>query len=654
MLGSDAQADQFEQLLEHVEVCSRCQARLEELAADSHQWTQATHLLSGFSSNQQFRESYRTQPLQHGLPNNAGVAWTESMARQLLSPASHPEMLGRIGRYEVERLIGSGGMGIVFKAIDTELNRPVAIKILAPYLAGNGAARQRFAREAQAAAAVVHEHVVPIHNVETDGQSPFLVMRYVAGESLQARLDREGSQDVCQVLRIGMQVAAGLSAAHAQGLVHRDIKPSNILVESGVDRSLLTDFGLARAADDASLTNTGYHPGTPQYMSPEQARGDAMDTRSDLFSLGSVMYTMCTGRAPFRAETSYGVLRRITDTQPRDIRELNPLVPGWLCAIIGKMMCKDATGRFQSAAQLEQLLSACLSHLQRPSANPLPREVVELESQQSRQAGRLSKLPVVFSWQMLGLAIVLIALLYQFWPGQTNSQISSQPSAEFKADGNSKGSMSSQGGSSNPPIDVNASKKATAPLPPSPASLPRSSTPPSAADRLRAKLSERITVNLQQVSLNVGLQEILAEPAITHRLNLISFTDQNVDLNQPSSLAADGRLSSVLQRFCNSYEATYIVHESEIEIVSTSYASSHPVLRYYDLSEVLPSNRQVGSVMKAVNQMAAEKNWASAGGAFTSSVVDSWLIVGASERVHLELERMLSQLVFAEPFIVKE
>jgi hypothetical protein len=154
--------------------------------------------------------------------------------------------------------------------------------------------------------------------------------------------------------------------------------------------------------------------------------------------------------------------------------------------------------------------------------------------------------------------------------------------------------------------------------------------------------------------LNVGLQEILAEAAITHRLNLISFTDQNVDLNQPSSLVAEGTLSSVLQRFCDFYEAAYIVHDSDIEIVSTSYAFSHPVLRYYDLSEVLPSNRHVGSVMKAVNQMAAEKNWDSAGGAFTSSVVDSWLIVGACERVHLELERMLSQLVFAEPFIVKE
>ncbi|MCA9067254.1 MAG: protein kinase, partial [Planctomycetaceae bacterium] len=167
------------------------------------------------------------------------AAWTESMARQLLSPPTHPEMLGRIGRYEVERLIGSGGMGVVFKAFDTELNRPVAVKALAPHLAGSGAARNRFAREARAAAAVVHDHVVAIHNVESEGASPFLVMPYVAGESLQQRIDREGSLELCEILRIVKQTAAGLAAAHAQGLVHRDVKPSNILLEQGVERALL-------------------------------------------------------------------------------------------------------------------------------------------------------------------------------------------------------------------------------------------------------------------------------------------------------------------------------------------------------------------------------------------------------------------------------
>ncbi len=311
-----------------------------------------------------------------------------SLARHLLAPPTHPEMLGRLGRYEVERLIGSGGMGVVFKAFDTELNRPVAIKVLAPYLSGSGAARTRFAREARAAAAIVHEHVVAIHNVETAGESPFLVMQYVAGESLQARLDREGPLKLCEILRIATQTAAGLAAAHAQGLVHRDVKPSNILLERGIDRTLLTDFGLARASDDASLTYTGHHPGTPQYMSPEQVRGEAIDGRSDLFSLGSVMYAMCTGRSPFRAESNYAVLRRITDARPLPVRELNPEIPAWLEWLIGKLHAKSVAQRFASATEVHALLEQCLAHVQQPTAARLP-EVLRAAARSVERKQRL-------------------------------------------------------------------------------------------------------------------------------------------------------------------------------------------------------------------------------------------------------------------------
>jgi serine/threonine protein kinase len=239
-------------------------------------------------------------------------------------------------------------------------------------LANHGAARQRFAREARAAAAVVHEHVVAIHNVESGGVSPFLVMQFVSGESLQARIDRKGPLGLCEVLRIAHQTAAGLTAAHAQGLVHRDVKPANILLEEGVDRALLTDFGLARASDDASLTHTGYMPGTPHYMSCEQAQGESVDHRSDLFSLGSVMYTMCTGRPPFRAETSYGILRRIIDCDPRPIREVNPEIPGWLVSVIAKLHQKDPAARFASAGDLASLLAGCLAHVQQPDVVELP------------------------------------------------------------------------------------------------------------------------------------------------------------------------------------------------------------------------------------------------------------------------------------------
>src|SRR5436190_9688919 len=197
-------------------------------------------------------------------------------------------------------------------------------------------------------------------------------MAYVPGRSLQEWIDAQGPLDVKEVLRIGMQAALGLAAAHAQGLVHRDVKPANILLEANVDRVLLTDFGLARAVDDATLTRTGIIAGTPQYMSPEQANGDAVDHRSDLFSLGSVLYAMCTGRPPFRAETTFGVLRRIRETPPRPIREINADIPDWLERIVLKLLSKEPHDRIATATDVANLLEQCLAHLQQPTTVALP------------------------------------------------------------------------------------------------------------------------------------------------------------------------------------------------------------------------------------------------------------------------------------------
>jgi hypothetical protein len=169
-----------------------------------------------------------------------------------------------------------------------------------------------------------------------------------------------------------MQAASGLAAAHAQGLVHRDVKPANILLENGVERVKLTDFGLARTIDDASMTQSGVVTGTPPYMAPEQARGETVDHRADLFSLGSTLYAMCAGHAPFRADSSLAVLRRVIEDEPRPLREVNPEVPPWLAAVIAKLHAKDPAGRFQSAQEVADLLSRCLAHVQQPDALPLP------------------------------------------------------------------------------------------------------------------------------------------------------------------------------------------------------------------------------------------------------------------------------------------
>src|SRR5262249_42852539 len=210
---------------------------------------------------------------------------------------------------EVCEVVGRGGTGVVLGARDTKLSRVVAVKVLAATLAASGTARQRFAREARAAAAVRDDHVVAIHAVRDDAPVPYLVMEFVEGCNLEALLRKSGPPGVKEVLRIGFQIACGLAAAHRLGLVHRDVKPANILLENGVQRAKLTDFGLARAADDASLTQSGLIAGTPMYMAPEQAAGEPLDGRADLFSLGSVLYEMCTGRPAFRAPTTVAVIR---------------------------------------------------------------------------------------------------------------------------------------------------------------------------------------------------------------------------------------------------------------------------------------------------------------------------------------------------------
>ncbi len=352
----------------HLNSCENCRRLLERQAAEPEAWREAETLLKPSNFDSLDADGLSDSVAQPGARQPLQI----QSVLDALGPTDDPQMLGRLGGYEVSGVVGSGGMGIVLKAIDKSLDRTVAIKVLAPHLASSGAARKRFAREAKAAAAVLHPNVIAIHSVSNDEVLPYLVMPYVRGTSLQKRLDTEGPLSLREILRIGSQIAAGLAAAHAQGLVHRDIKPANILLEDGVERVAITDFGLARAVDDATITHSGVIAGTPQYMSPEQARGETVEQFSDLFSLGSVLYAICTGRPPFRAESTYGVMRRITDSEPTPIREINPDIPDWLCAIIARLMSKRPSERFRSAVEVTELLEKCLAHVQQPATVPLP------------------------------------------------------------------------------------------------------------------------------------------------------------------------------------------------------------------------------------------------------------------------------------------
>jgi hypothetical protein len=314
----------------------------------------------------------------------------EEVSLAFLEPSTTPGSLGRLGHHEVLEVLGRGGFGIVVRAFDESLHRMVAIKVLAPQLASTSPARKRFLREARASARARHGNVVQIYAVE-ELPLPYLVMEYIPGKTLQQRLEETGPLDVADVLRIGAQIARGLAAAHEQGLIHRDIKPANILLESGVEQNVkITDFGLARAADDASLSQSGVIAGTPLFMAPEQATGEAPDPRSDLFSLGSVLYAMASGRPPFRAATPLAVLKRVAEDTPRPIRQIIPEVPQWLCDVITKLHAKDPAQRFQSAAEVAGLLERFLAHVQQPSMVPRPESVLLPRQGKPRRAAGLA------------------------------------------------------------------------------------------------------------------------------------------------------------------------------------------------------------------------------------------------------------------------
>jgi serine/threonine protein kinase len=357
----------------HLESCPSCQAHLERVAADDED-------LLGLARQVGDPTVAPADATLAGLVDHilderpAGrPAPPEPADLYFLRPSDRPGVLGTLGAYEVQGVIGQGGMGVVLKAYEPALQRLVAIKVMAAAIAGSATARRRFTREAQAAAAVCHDHIVAVHGVGEAGGLPYLVMQYVAGESLQARLDRTGPLELAEVVRIGLQAASGLAAAHALGLIHRDVKPANILLEDGLARVKITDFGLARTADDVGLTQAGVVAGTPEYMAPEQARGEQVDHRADLFSLGSVLYACCTGLPPFRGPTPLAVLRQVNDEAPLPIRSLNPDVPAWLEALILRLLAKDPADRFQSAAEVAGLLEGYLAHLRQPATVPAPR-----------------------------------------------------------------------------------------------------------------------------------------------------------------------------------------------------------------------------------------------------------------------------------------
>jgi eukaryotic-like serine/threonine-protein kinase len=312
-----------------------------------------------------------------------------------LAPPQGPDEIGRLGGYRILNILGAGAMGVVFHAEDLQLRRSVALKALQPTLALSEAARTRFLREAQAAAALDHDNIVHIYQVGEDRGTPFLAMQFLRGESLSDRLKRERPLPLAETLRIGREVAEGLAAAHEQGLIHRDIKPGNIWLEkkeeggkrspsdssfnlspSSFKRAKILDFGLARPIGDSPshLTHHGVIVGTPGYMAPEQAQGKKVDARADLFSLGVTLYLLCTGERPFRGPDVMSTLLALATHHPPPPSARNAGIPQALSDLVMQLLAKDPNQRPAFARDVVAAIQAI--ELALPASDPVPTPLI--------------------------------------------------------------------------------------------------------------------------------------------------------------------------------------------------------------------------------------------------------------------------------------
>lgn len=282
--------------------------------------------------------------------SRAGPKAEEADDLSFLSPPQQPGEIGRLGPYIIVKVLGKGGMGMVFKCLDPKLHRPVALKVMLPNIAKDESARQRFTREARATAAIKNDHVITIYEVDEDNGIPYLAMEFLEGEPLDQWMRPGRVPQAPEILRIGKEIAKGLAAAHDRGMIHRDIKPGNIWLEAPNNRIKILDFGLARTiTEDLHLTKTGLIVGTPAYMAPEQAGGEQLDHRCDLFSMGCVLYRLCVGELPFTGSSTIAILKALALKDPKPIRDVNPAIPPALADVVMRLLAKKPGDRPQTA-----------------------------------------------------------------------------------------------------------------------------------------------------------------------------------------------------------------------------------------------------------------------------------------------------------------
>lgn len=290
----------------------------------------------------------------------------------VLAPQIPLEAIQELGPYRLIRQLGSGGMGIVFEAEDVATRERFAVKVLRPTLVADPEAKLRFSREAQAMAAIGHQRIVPVIRVGEEHGIPYIAMPLLKGETLEDRLQNGPDLTLDEVVRIGIEIAEGLDAAHRRGLLHRDIKPANVWLEQPFGSVRLLDLGLAREITrETMLTHTGIVMGTPSYMSPEQAKGEKLDPRSDLFSLGCILYQMTVGNRPFDGPHALGILQQLETYNPPRVSAKKPNVPAMLSNFIMELLAKNPKDRPASAAvSMDRLRRIPLHEAVRPPATP--------------------------------------------------------------------------------------------------------------------------------------------------------------------------------------------------------------------------------------------------------------------------------------------
>ena len=299
----------------------------------------------------------RLSPQAQAPPSASSARSKPSFADSLGASAALAEGTEIGQRYKVVKLLGRGGMGAVYRCQDEELQRDVALKVIRPEIAADQSVLDRFRREIQLSSRVTHKNVLRVYDLGEAEGVRFLTMQFVEGEDLGSLLKKVGPFPVARLTHLFRQICEGLAAAHEEGVVHRDLKPQNVMVDAA-DRVYLTDFGLAKNLGGTAMTEMGAIMGTPAYMSPEQVRGQAVDKRSDIYSLGVILYEMATGATPFEGGSVYEVMMRRLTVAPKPVTDLNPAVPQYLRKILERCLAVDPAARYQTVAEILEDLDA--------------------------------------------------------------------------------------------------------------------------------------------------------------------------------------------------------------------------------------------------------------------------------------------------------